>query len=107
MVSFDPKDENFETRVRASFARQTAMATVGIEIVGLKAGEIEFKMPHDPAYTQQHCFIHAGIITTALDTACGYGAFSLMPRRAFSPTSDHGSALPSSRLQRLIQKWDR
>jgi uncharacterized protein (TIGR00369 family) len=82
MARFDPKDANFEARVRAGFARQTAMATLGIEIVSLKAGEIELKMPHDPAYAQQHGFTHAGIITTALDSACGYAAFSLMPEDA-------------------------
>jgi uncharacterized protein (TIGR00369 family) len=79
MARFDPKDANFEARVRTSFARQTAMATLGIEITDLKAGEVELKMPYAAAYTQQHGFIHAGIITTALDTACGYAAFSLMP----------------------------
>ena len=36
-------------------------------------------MPYAAAYAQQHGFIHAGIITTGLDTACGYAAFSLMP----------------------------
>jgi uncharacterized protein (TIGR00369 family) len=55
------------------------MATLGIEIASLKAGEVELKMPYAPAYAQQHGFIHAGIIATALDTACGYAAFSLMP----------------------------
>jgi len=55
------------------------MATLGIEISDLKAGEIELRMPYAAAYTQQHGFMHAGIITTALDTACGYAAFSLMP----------------------------
>jgi uncharacterized protein (TIGR00369 family) len=79
MAGFEPKDANFEARVRSSFARQIAMATLGIEIIGLKAGEIELKMPYTAAYTQQHGFIHAGIITTALDSACGYAAFSLMP----------------------------
>jgi uncharacterized protein (TIGR00369 family) len=79
MTRFDPKDANFEARVRTSFARQTAMATLGIEITSLTAGEIELKMPYATAYTQQHGFIHAGIITTALDSACGYAAFSLMP----------------------------
>jgi uncharacterized protein (TIGR00369 family) len=39
-------------------------------------------MPPNPAFTQQHGFIHAGIITTALDSACGYAAFTLMPRDA-------------------------
>jgi uncharacterized protein (TIGR00369 family) len=55
------------------------MATLGIEIADLKPGEIELRMPYAIAYTQQHGFVHAGIITTALDTACGYAAFSLMP----------------------------
>jgi uncharacterized protein (TIGR00369 family) len=79
MTRFDPKDANFEARVRTSFARQTAMATLGIEITGVMPGEVELKMPYAAAYAQQYGFIHAGIITTALDSACGYAAFSLMP----------------------------
>src|SRR4030081_3500665 len=79
MARFNPQDESFEARVRTSFARQTAMATLGIEIADIKAGEIELRMPYFAAYTQQHGFVHARIITTALDTACGYAAFSLMP----------------------------
>jgi uncharacterized protein (TIGR00369 family) len=79
MATFDPKDANFEARVRASFARQTVMATLGIEMTGLKAGEVVLRMSYAAAYTQQHGFIHAGIITTALDSACGYAAFSMMP----------------------------
>jgi len=82
MTGFEPKDKNFEARVRTSFARQTAMATLGIEITGVTAGEVELKMPYAAAYAQQHGFIHAGIITTALDSACGYAAFSLMPEDA-------------------------
>ena len=79
MARFDPKDADFEARVRTSFARQTAMATLGIEITDIKPGEVELRMLYDAAYAQQHGFIHAGIITTALDSACGYAAFSLMP----------------------------
>ena len=82
MTRLNPRDTEFEARVRASFARQTAMATLGIEIVNVRAGEVELKMPYAPDYTQQHGFIHAGIITTALDTACGYAAFSVMPDNA-------------------------
>ena len=58
------------------------MQTLAVEIVGLDPGEIELAMPYNPAYTQQHGFMHAGIITTALDSACGYAAFSLMPADA-------------------------
>ena len=81
-LPLEARDPQFEARVRASFARQQAMKTLGIEIVSLAPGEIELTMPHSPAYTQQHGFVHAGIIATALDSACGYAAFSLMPDNA-------------------------
>src|ERR1700728_3687152 len=79
---FQPQDMDFKERVRASFARQQVMATLGIEMVHLEPGEVHLTMLPNPAYTQQHGFIHAGIITTALDSACGYAAFSLMPADA-------------------------
>lgn len=82
MVGFEPKDTDFRARVEASFARQRAMQTLGIRIKSLAAGAIELEMPFADAYTQQHGFIHAGIISTALDSACGYAAFSLMDRGA-------------------------
>jgi uncharacterized protein (TIGR00369 family) len=81
-MPFQPKDPDFQERVRTSFDRQRVMRTLGIEIVRLGPGEIELAMPYDSAFTQQHCFMHAGIITTALDSACGYAAFSLMPAEA-------------------------
>src|SRR6201992_1059522 len=58
------------------------MGTLGISIERLIPGEIELAMPYNEAYTQQHGFVHAGIITAALDSACGYAAFSLMPADA-------------------------
>jgi uncharacterized protein (TIGR00369 family) len=79
---FQPKDQNFRERVRASFARQRVMGTLGIEIVHLEPGEVHLAMLPNPAYTQQHGFTHAGIMTTALDSACGYAAFTLMPADA-------------------------
>jgi len=80
--SFVPIDPNFDARVRESFARQRVMQSLGIVIERLAPGEIELAMPYAEAYTQQHGFMHAGIITTALDSACGYAAFSLMPADA-------------------------
>ena len=81
-MSFQPKDPNFDERVRASFARQPTMQSLGVEITRLEPGEIELAMPYQRAFTQQHGFIHAGIVATALDSACGYAAFSLMPADA-------------------------
>lgn len=79
MTNFQPKDPNFEARARAGFARQAAMKTLNIEIASIAAGEVELRMPYSAALTQQHSFIHAGIITTGLDNACGFAAFTLMP----------------------------
>lgn len=78
-AKFEPQDPAYEARVRASFARQQVMATLGLAITALRPGEIELEMPYAAAYTQQHGFLHAGIVSTALDSACGYAAFSLMP----------------------------
>jgi uncharacterized protein (TIGR00369 family) len=82
MSLFKPKDRFFETRVWDSFGRQEAMRTLAIEIALLEPGEITLTMPYVAAYTQQHGFVHAGILATALDSACGYAAFSLMPEDA-------------------------
>ncbi|MBV8052558.1 MAG: PaaI family thioesterase [Acidobacteriaceae bacterium] len=81
-MEFAPKDLNFANRVRASFARQRVMQTLAVEIVGLKPGRVELRMPFALEFTQQHGFVHAGIIATVLDSACGYAAFSLMPADA-------------------------
>ena len=45
-------------------------------------GAVEIELPYRAELTQQHGFIHAGIISTVLDSACGYAAFSLMPADA-------------------------
>jgi len=82
VTAFQPSDPDFEQRVRDSFAQQKAMATLGITIERLAAGEIELGMAYAEAYTQQHGFMHAGIMMAALDSACGYAAFSLMPANA-------------------------
>ena len=82
MPHFEPKDPDFRERVEASFDRQKAMHTLGIRLMKLTAGAIDLEMPYADAYTQQHGFMHAGIMTTGLDSACGYAAFSLMDKEA-------------------------
>lgn len=77
--SFPPQDPAFEERVTKSFRMQTVMRTMGIDLVRVAPGMVELTMPFNTAYTQQHGFMHAGVTTTALDSACAYAAFSLMP----------------------------
>ena len=102
-MKLSPQGPDFDGRVRASFARQQVMATLGVEISKLSPGEIELTMPYAAAYTQQHGFVHAGIVATALDSACGYAAFSLMPATAGVLTVEFKtSLLAPARGQRFL-----
>lgn len=79
-AAFTPKDPHYEQRVRASFERQAAMKTIGAFVTQIDPGHVVIELPYSQALTQQHGFMHAGMLATALDSACGYAAFSLMPQ---------------------------
>ncbi len=72
-------EPNFEERVRASFAQQALMKTIGAGITRVSSGEVVIELPFREDLTQQHGFVHAGVITAIVDSACGYAALSLMP----------------------------
>ena len=72
----------YKEKVIESFNRQGMMKTINASILAIRPGEIELEFPYQSNLTQQHGFIHAGIVSTVLDTACGYAAFSLMPENA-------------------------
>lgn len=82
MPAFEPADPAFETRVRRSFARQGFMTTLGATLERVAAGEIHIRMDFRGDLTQQHGFVHAGAMTSIVDTACGYAALTLMPAGA-------------------------
>ena len=73
-----PRDPDFERRVRASFERQAAMRTLGATIERVAPGEVDVALPFRPDLTQQHGFLHAGVAASALDSAAGYAALTLM-----------------------------
>ena len=79
---FQPKDPNYADKVKNSFSNQSVMETIGASIEAIGAGEVEIEFPYQSSLTQQNGFIHAGIVSTVLDSACGYAAFSLMPEDA-------------------------
>ena len=79
MQRFEPKNPDYRTVAVATFERQQVMRTLGISITRLDPGEVDLSMPYSSDFTQQNDFVHAGIITAALDTACGIAAFTLMP----------------------------
>ena len=76
--TFEPRNPDFDARVRESFARQAAMRTLGATLAVVKPGQVEITLPWAEPLTQQYGFLHAGMVATALDSACGYAGFSLM-----------------------------
>jgi uncharacterized protein (TIGR00369 family) len=79
MPRFEVKNPDYLQVATATFDRQQAMRTLGISMVRIEPGEVELSMPYAADWTQQNGFIHAGIITAGLDTACGIAAFTLVP----------------------------
>ena len=77
MARFEPRDPDFEAKVRGSFSRQTAMQTLGAVMGRVAPGEVEVEMPCRTDLAQQDGFIHGGIVTAIIDSACGYAALSL------------------------------
>ncbi|CAD7051575.1 PaaI family thioesterase [Pseudorhizobium endolithicum] len=70
--------DDFRERIRQSFGRQPAMETIGARLTRIEQAMVEIELPFDPKLTQQHGLLHGGIISTALDTACTYAAFSMI-----------------------------
>lgn len=74
-----PLDADYARRTRDSFERQPAMRTLGAALASVAPGHVVITMAHAEHLTQQHGFVHAGMLSAGLDSACGYAAFSLMP----------------------------
>lgn len=72
-------DPAVDARVRASFAKQRLMATMGALVDDVTPGRVTLRLPFRDDLTQQHGFLHAGAIAALADSACGYAALSRMP----------------------------
>jgi uncharacterized protein (TIGR00369 family) len=75
----EPQDPEFEERVGESFGKQLVMGLIGATLARVAPGEVEIELGFRPDLTQQNGFLHAGIISTILDSACGYAAYTLLP----------------------------
>ena len=73
------RNPTFAEEVESSFKQQTVMALIGAELTRIDPGIIEIVLPYRTDLAQQHGYLHAGIVTTIADSACGYAAYSLMP----------------------------
>src|ERR1041385_7037447 len=74
-----PRNPSFAEEIKQSFAKQTIMGLIGAQLSRVEPGIIEITLPYRPDLAQQHGYLHAGIVTTIADSACGYAAYSLIP----------------------------
>jgi len=75
----DAPNPSFAQDVERSFAQQAIMNLIGAKLSLIEPGVIEITLPYRADLTQQRGFLHAGVVTTIADSACGYAAYSLMP----------------------------
>ena len=74
----DLRNPDALTRMRADFDRQGVMATHGVTVADVAPGRVTLTLPFRADLTQHHGFLHAGVVTTAMDSAAGFAAFTLM-----------------------------
>ncbi|MFL1463101.1 PaaI family thioesterase [Roseococcus sp. DSY-14] len=71
--------EELQRRIEASFAQQGLMRVIEARIAEVRPGRCTIEAPFRKTLTQQHGFLHAGVLTTLADNACGYASLSLLP----------------------------
>jgi len=74
-----PLNPAFADEVRSSFSAQSVMTLLSARLSKVEPGQIVIELPYRADLTQQHGYLHAGIVTTIADSACGYAAYTLMP----------------------------
>lgn len=82
MQVFDPPNPNYEEQIKLGFARQNVMNAIGARLRKVAPGEVEIELNFREDLTQQHGYLHAGIVTIIADSACGFAAYSLMPENS-------------------------
>jgi uncharacterized protein (TIGR00369 family) len=80
MTKAKPLNPGFTETIAESFAQQAIMNLIGARLARVEPGIVEIELPFRADLTQQDGYLHAGIVTTVADSACGYAALSLMPR---------------------------
>lgn len=71
--------DDLQQRIAANFARQSFMTLLGARLARVADGEVHIALSFSDALTQQHGYLHAGAITSIVDSACGYAALTRAP----------------------------
>src|SRR5512137_1906873 len=100
-------DPQFEQRVRDSFARQAAMTLIGATMTRVEPGRCEIELPVRDELTQQHKFVHGGVLGMIADSAGGYAAFTLMPADSSVLTVEYKiNMLAPAKGERLVARGE-
>jgi uncharacterized protein (TIGR00369 family) len=75
-------DELISNRIKESFSKQGFMETLGAEIILIEKGKVIIQCPFHSKLSQQNDFFHAGVMTSIVDSACGYAAYTMMPNQS-------------------------
>jgi uncharacterized protein (TIGR00369 family) len=78
-AAFEPAFAGYAERVRASFARQGAMALIGARLTDVQPGYCAIELAPRAEISQQHGYVHAGMVSAIVDSAGGYAGYSLFP----------------------------
>jgi uncharacterized protein (TIGR00369 family) len=73
------QDPMSEAEVRESFDRQGFNVNLGATLTYIAPGEVHVGVSYAPHLTQQNGFLHAGVVASIADNACGYAAMSAAP----------------------------
>ena len=76
---FVPANPDYAEAIRASFARQGMMRTLGIRLGEIAPGRVVLELPFGETVGQQQGMFHGAAIGAIGDVAGGYAALSLMP----------------------------
>ncbi|MHA1528914.1 MAG: PaaI family thioesterase [Alphaproteobacteria bacterium] len=103
--TFEPRDRDFDARVRASFARQKFMDLLGARLLRVAPGAVEIELPLRRELEQQHGFAHAGATWSIADSAAGYASHSLMaPSEGVLTVELKINLLAPARGERLVAR---
>jgi uncharacterized protein (TIGR00369 family) len=78
-MAYQVSNPLFAENIKQSFDQQSIMRLIGAKLNRLEPGVVEITLPYRADLTQQHGYLHAGIVTSLADSASGYAAYSLMP----------------------------
>ena len=102
-TAFKPGVPDYEARIRSSFGRQGAMRLLGALLVEVRPGYCAIELPYREDLTQQHGYIHAGIVSAIVDSAGGYAGYTLFPADSSVLTVEYKlNLLAPARGERLV-----